>query len=424
MKPIELIFNYQDKIIKQNALEYLFSYNYKNIHYRDIILFGAGALGQDIKLFLNSYGIYPKAFCVTNIKEKFYCEIPVIALEELLSLNNPLVIISSKAYATDIKLLLMNNNFPIENIVYPNDFDDIRMSYFTKLNAGAVIRKFSINDDSDNKFKYLKSHEDKINRVYSLLADEKSKRLFISRLATQLNWDCINCYYSFLREFSEPIKLFGTFQGYLTPSHKLLNLGDGIENYFYFNNDIIRLENNHTYVDIGAYNGDSIRWLIQSLNTKKLNFKEIIAFEPDSNSYEVLIKTTPKLDNIILNKSGLSDFTGKHKFHTADEQGLPGSAYLSLKGDIEIDVIKLDDYLCGKKVDFIKMDAPHGGQAALKGAYKTISKQSPKLAFAAIHEWNDVFEIPFLISEINPAYKLYLRHTAFLICETEIFAIK
>jgi hypothetical protein len=61
---------------------------------------------------------------------------------------------------------------------------------------------------------------------------------------------------------------------------------------------------------------------------------------------------------------------------------------------------------------------------AVKGASKTISKYSPKLSFAAIHEWNEVFVIPFLILEINPVYKLYLRHTAFLICETEAFAIK
>jgi FkbM family methyltransferase len=424
MKPIEIIFNYQVKMIKQNALEYLFGHKLKNIYDQNIVLMGAGSLGRDLKFFLNSFDIFPISFCDTNPKEKYYCDIPIISIDELISLNNPLVVISSKAYATDLKLLLINYNFPMENIIYPNDFDDIKMSYFTKLNAEAVIRKFSMNDDNDVKFKYLKSHEDKINRVYDILADEKSKKLFISRLATQLNWDCINCYSSFLREFSEPIKLFGTFQGYLTPSHKLLSLGDGIENYFYFNNDIIILENNKTYVDIGAYNGDSIRSLIQSLKNKKLNYKEIIAFEPDSNSYEVLINTIPKLDSIIVNKSGLSDFTGKHKFHTAEEHALPGSAYLSLEGDVEINVIKLDDYLAGKRVDFIKMDAPRGGHAALKGAAKTISRFSPTLAFAAYHEWNDVFEIPYLISEINPSYNIYLRHTAFLICETEVFAIK
>jgi len=424
MKPIDIIFNYQKKVEKKHVLAYFFGHKLKDVHDQDVYLFGAGSLGEDLKLFLNSFDIYPKAFCVTEPKNEQFCGLPIISSEELLSIKNPLIVISSKSYATNIKLFLINNNVPEENIVYPTDFDDIRMSYFTKINAGTVIRKFGVADSADSKYDYLRAHQDKINRVYDILADDKSRKLFVSRLCTQLNWDCINCYTSFIREFSESIRLFGSFQGYLPPAHELLNLGDGIENFFYYNNDVIKMEDNQTYVDVGAYNGDSIRALLQTLRTKKLNYKEIIAFEPDFNTLQLLRKTVPRVDNFTIYQMGLSDFSGKHKFKSSAAPGLPGSAGLSIHGDVEIDVIKLDECLDGKQVDFIKMDAPHGGQAAIKGAAETISRYSPKLAFGAYHDWNEVFEIPFLISQINPSYKLYMRHTAFLICETELFAVR
>jgi FkbM family methyltransferase len=424
MKPIDFIFNYQNDIIKSHALEYFFSRELKDIYDRDIVLFGAGSLGEDLKIFFNSVGIFPIAFCATSPRVDKFCDLPIISPDELMSLNKPMIVISSKAYVTDIRLFLINNNFFKADIVYPPDFDDIKMSYFTKVNSGGLIRKFGIYDSPDSKYAYLQLHQEKINKVYDLLEDDKSKSLFVARLATQLNWDCINCYSSFLREFSEPIKLFGSFQGYLPPAHNLLALGDGIENFFYFNNDVIKLENDLVYVDIGAYNGDSIRSLLQTLRTKRLSFKEIIAFEPDSKTHEMLRKTIPNLEGISINQIGLADFTGRHKFRSSDVPGLPGSAGLSSQGDIEIDVVRLDDYLDGKSVDFIKMDAPHGGQVAIRGAAKTISRYSPQLAFGAYHDWNEVFEIPFLISQINPSYRLYLRHTAFLICETELFAVK
>jgi FkbM family methyltransferase len=79
-------------------------------------------------------------------------------------------------------------------------------------------------------------------------------------------------------------------------------------------------------------------------------------------------------------------------------------------GNVCVDVTSIDDLLDGKPVTFIKMDIEGAEIEALKGAAKSIKKYKPKLAICAYHEMGDFIEIPMLINELNPGYRLYLRH--------------
>ena len=98
------------------------------------------------------------------------------------------------------------------------------------------------------------------------------------------------------------------------------------------------------------------------------------------------------------------------------------STKISNDGDIEVDVIKLDDFFKAHEAPtFIKMDIEGAELAALKGCAETISRYKPKLAICVYHKPEDIFEIPEYILSLNPDYKMYLRHYTNLVNETVLY---
>jgi len=424
MNHIQNIFNFQKKIAKKSIIDSIFINTLNSTPQRPIVLYGAGALGEDFKYFLNSFSLYPIAFCESRPQRTKFCGLPIISVEELLrKLPECLILISTKTYAAQIKMSLLEAGIPEEQIVFPFHLDETDLSYCSKVNAGSLLRKFKIDDSDDVKWAFLEHHKEKINSVFDMLADDKSKNLFTSKFATLLNFDCINCYSSFIKNHSEPVKKFGLSPAFFSPASPLISTGDGIENYFYFNNDVFTLDDHSVYVDAGAYTGDTIRALIKTLDGKKLKYKEIIAFEPDHASLSLLKRTISTRPGMTFEQKGLWSYTGKHNFVSSDAAELPGGNSFTESGNIEIDVIKLDEYLNERKVDFIKIDTPGGMIDALHGAASTIGRYAPKLALGIYHRIEDIFEIPFLIKQLNPNYKLYLRHNQWLINETDLFAV-
>ena len=151
MNIINKIYNFQNSMNKKNILEYIFEENIKNLDGKNLILFGAGSLGEDFKYFLNSFSIYPIAFCDTNSKIKDFCGLPVISIETVLQdYNDSIILISSKTYAAQIKKKLLENGISEKQIIYPNDFDETKLSYCTKINSGSLLREFKISDKDFN----------------------------------------------------------------------------------------------------------------------------------------------------------------------------------------------------------------------------------------------------------------------------------
>lgn len=92
-----------------------------------------------------------------------------------------------------------------------------------------------------------------------------------------------------------------------------------------------------------------------------------------------------------------------------DQRGRDWSR-ISKNGPKVITVDSIDN-VCGKdRVTFIKMDIEGSEAEALRGAEKTIRRDKPRLAISLYHKPQDYFEIPFLIKEMVPEYKLYIRH--------------
>lgn len=71
---------------------------------------------------------------------------------------------------------------------------------------------------------------------------------------------------------------------------------------------------------------------------------------------------------------------------------------------------------------FIKMDVEGHETRILQGAKRLISNSKPRLAITGYHFADDLLNIAQLIREIEPAYRLRLRHHSFYYFDTILYA--
>lgn len=203
------------------------------------------------------------------------------------------------------------------------------------------------------------------------------------------------------------------------PEEQIINIGmeyEKLNHLQYF--DLPQLENKRlpeeVFVDGGSYDGntsiDFIKW-----NRGK---GYTIAWEPDPDNREKCMRLLKE------NEIGY-DLIPKGLWSEDRELKLKSdktSSRISGEGDIKIEVDSIDN-LINRPVTFIKMDIEGSEYQALLGAQNTISKYKPKLAICIYHKPEDIWELPWLIHEINPEYKFYLRHYSFADNETVLYAL-
>ena len=259
----------------------------------------------------------------------------------------------------------------------------------------------------------LSTRRHEIAEAYEMLADQKSKDLFAAKLAFIISDGNLELFKKFLFSFSEPYLEFG-FDNY-----------DGIsEDHYYFNNDVLNLLPGETYVDVGAFDGDTVGTFVQACSKQDLQYRHIYALEPDPHCYETLVKKTAGHERISCHQMGVWSHSEVLCF-TASGSALHNQAgSINKAGDIEIKVVSLDDFFQAEEVTFIKMDV--GGNVipeAIKGAARTIARFRPKLAIGAYQAPWSIFEIPLLVKSICPEYKVYLRHNTKHLCDTDMYAV-
>ena len=87
--------------------------------------------------------------------------------------------------------------------------------------------------------------------------------------------------------------------------------------------------------------------------------------------------------------------------------------------------ISIDDFVKDnkiEKIDFIKMDIEGCELKALQGAINTLKKYKPTLAIAAYHKYEDYYEIPKFLNELNTGYKFYFANYTLGFSDTVIYA--
>lgn len=177
----------------------------------------------------------------------------------------------------------------------------------------------------------------------------------------------------------------------------------------YFESGVFSMGENEYFVDAGAYKGDSIDKMLKATNGK---FGAIYSFELDSKIFPELEKTADKYDRkkIYLFNAGVSDEDSEVEYSYGG--GVKNIEHMTT----------IDKALRGKKVTLIKMDVETYEIKALEGAQNTITEQKPKLAISAYHSLSHLWEVPRAIKNLVPEYKLYLRHHAPAVWDTDCYA--
>ena len=215
---------------------------------------------------------------------------------------------------------------------------------------------------------YAKKHSEELNTVYNILADEQSKKVFRETTLFKLDGDIS--------------RLFDC----QTPEDEAFDC-------------ILRLKENDSFLDLGAYNGDTVLDFARRVG----KFGTITAVEPDKKSFAKLLKNAEGLGVEAIN-AAVSSEVGFIPFSFKSSRG-------SVAGGNDFTNAVSIDFLCqGRRFDYIKFDVEGKELDAIKGGKNTIKIDKPKMLVSAYHKSDDYFAIPLKVLEFNPDYKIYMRH--------------
>lgn len=186
-----------------------------------------------------------------------------------------------------------------------------------------------------------------------------------------------------------------------------LHLLDGIttdkDEAFY---DILRLSDSESYLDLGAYDGDTIR---EFLHYSGGGYKRITALEPNAKNFSKLLRACSGMRDTQLLQLGAFDRDAVLFFNNK-----AGRNSAVAESGVETRVRAVDELLGGESVSYVKADVEGADFEALTGMAKTIAAFRPKLNCSVYHRFEDIFRLPLLLKDLCPDYKLYLRHHPYI----------
>ena len=162
-----------------------------------------------------------------------------------------------------------------------------------------------------------------------------------------------------------------------------------------------------TYMDLGAYTGDTIRELIRFKSEQGAEpLRKIRALEPERHSHKKLSEYLTTLDGIDAraHQACASDRNGSVQFTSGRGRG-------SRTGKGTEVACMTPDSLCTDTFipDYINYDVEGAEHAAINGTADTLAAHAPALNVALYHRPEDIFDLPLLVKRINGQYKLYMR---------------
>ncbi len=210
---------------------------------------------------------------------------------------------------------------------------------------------------------------------------------------------------------------------------------DFVEKNQYFALPGFASENSNTVIiDAGAYVGDTLERYIWETNGV---FKKYIAFEPDLGNFQALNCRLTRLRqewNLSENKIevypyAVGDKTSESCFVRYEANGGYGSRVVvqdnrEIQENVSsIKTIAIDDFIkdC---FDFLKADIESYEYKMLNGAKTSIQKYKPKIAVCIYHNAVDFYQIPLLLHEFVPEYKMAIRHHVNVLSETVLYVWK
>jgi FkbM family methyltransferase len=181
---------------------------------------------------------------------------------------------------------------------------------------------------------------------------------------------------------------------------------------------LMRFDGPITFVDGGAYDGDTFR----HLSAAGVEISHWIAFEPDPRNFVALTKFAGSLQiPSTMFPCGLNDTFMQVAFSA--NEGTSSHLTSSLKAEMTVPCVALDDVSHGAMADYIKLDIEGAEQAALLGMRKTISNSKPHLAVSIYHRPDDLWILTQTLAELAPYADLFIRQHCLNAFETVLYAV-
>lgn len=354
--------------LKTKKIVTLKNYLETNIYSKKIAIYGAGAFGKEILQLFQLHNI--EVECLLDINKKGnLLGVPIIHPKD--HKNKNITVIFSLVITKKERELI---------------FKSIQeFNYNTIIDAQKIRALYVMIENGEHTYQYFKDNITKILKTLNILEDKESKETYTKNIISHI-----------LRDYSNTME------------------SDEKEQYFLTRVDY---KNNFTsFIDCGAYTGDTFLKLIET----GFQVEEYVGFEPIESSYKKLVSTVKSKDT----KATLLPFAVSNEFKKVSFESNLGSSRISDQGSIEVTCVRIDDILYNQKPTFIKMDIEGEEINALNGAKETIFSSNSNLAICVYHYINHFWEIPNMLHSWNINYKFYMRTHSSGCMETVLYAVK
>lgn len=237
---------------------------------------------------------------------------------------------------------------------------------------------------TENNITDIDNNKEKYEWLYNVLFDSTSRETLSKLIDFRYNFDL------------EPMRYF---------SFRL------DEQYF---EPFIKFKNEEIFVDGGSFDGKTTQKFISLCS----DYKEVYVFEPSPDSFEQTKQTLSGFKNINLFQNATYNKNAIFKFSASRGSANSFSEY----GEVEVNTVCMDDLM--SSATFIKLDVEGAEYETILGAERLIKKCTPKLAICVYHNQEDFWRIPQLILNINPKYKVFLRHYTEGLFETVMYFLQ
>ena len=352
--------------------------------FETFFLFGASAGAKEVESFLHARDKDVAGFLDNDPKKHgtVFRDRPVIAPSELKSmLTADAAIIISSAYQVEIAEQLVGDLGVSPAQVFPF----VSEMFHKHFGAAAV-----------------EGHPEAIGRLFDLVADQESQDYLENLIKFRWTMDprnlrrnpCLVGFYDYAPSQSDKNDRVGPFRG------------DRI-------------------IDCGAFNGDTARAFLERLDQDC----EIIAIEPVTTNYDALAKwvNDERLEaKVTPLRLGVGAERSTMTIDVALDSEDPRASLMLPKKERrteEVSIESIDGIVNGgpKKIDYVKIDIEGFEPEALRGAANVLNRDKPDLAIAGYHKAEHLWELPQLITRIEPTYRLFVGHHPAAPYECEFF---
>ena len=181
----------------------------------------------------------------------------------------------------------------------------------------------------------------------------------------------------------------------------------------YFEDFLELRRDGEVFADVGGYDGATTAQFLQTCP----GATQCWCFEPHPQNLRLIETRFQDDQRVSVVGCALGEQAG-----TATMAGHGSVAAISTHGTLSIPVQTLDS-LQLPHLTWLKMDIEGSEVSALKGSAKTISRCRPRLAICVYHHAGDLWEIPWLVLNIDSRYDVYLRHYTEGVVETVMYFV-